>query len=194
MTAPDNGQAEVKLADFDLDQWIDGTTGITGIAKIIQKGDLLAKRDRLVHELELARKIPAEQRGVGDRGPEEIQDEIDGVYQEVWESCLFVHVQDRTEARRKKINDRLKKQGVGVSDTWLHLVADAIVKVETADGRIIELGEDGFPPAKLRAIGDRCGDAALLDLNRVFTEVISKAPAVSAPLSHSSSSMRGGRM
>lgn len=187
-----NDNGEVKVADFDLDAWIDGTTGITGMARIVQRGDLLARRDQLQAELEVTKKIPAHERGMDDRGPEAVAAELDQVYEQIWDSMLWVHVQDRTEDRRKQLWQRLKKQGVDDTDIGLHVVADAIVKVETADGKIVPLGDDGFPPAKLRKIRERCGDAALIDLMRVFREVTASAPAVQAPLSRGSSSSKSG--
>lgn len=181
-----------RQADFDLDAWVDGTTGVTGVARILQRGDLLAKRDRLRLELEVARKIPPDQRGVNDRGPEVIKDELDAVYAELAKSILYAHVQDRTEGRRDSIRDRLKKRGVTDPDTvGLHVVADAIVKLETPDGQTIDL-PDGFPPEKLRKIRDQGGDSTLLDLFRVFQEVTSQAPTIQAPLSRGSSSTRAG--
>lgn len=188
----DAGNGQAKVADFNLDQWIDGTTGITGMARLVQKGELLAERDRLVAELEVVKRIPATDRGLGDRSPKVVEAEIEQVYEQIWDSMLWLHVQDRTEDRRKQIHDRLKKQGVDGEDIGLHVVADAIVKVETSDGRIIPLSEEGFPVGKLRAIRDRCGDAVLIDLSRVFREVTGSAPAVRAPLSRSSSSRPGG--
>lgn len=191
MTSP-NG--EPKLADFDLDQWVNGTTGITGVARILQRGDLLAKRDRLQIELGVVRKIPPDQRGLDDRTPDVVQAELDEVYDQLGSTLLYAHVQDRTEGRREQIRERLKKQGVGQDDIGLHVVADSIIKLETSDGRLVPLPPEGFPPAKLQQIRDQAGDAALLDLLRVFREVTSQAPAVQAPLSRGSSSMRGGTM
>ena len=182
-----------KRADFDLDARIDGTTGITGLARIIQRGDLLAEVDRLEAELEVARRVPAGDRGVGDRSSQQIRDELDQVVEQIWSTTLVLHVQDRTEGRREQIRERLRKQGVSDADTIsLHVIADAIVRVETPDGRVVPLPEGGFPASKLREIRDRLGDSALLDLARVFREVTSQAPAVPAPLSHAPSSTRDG--
>jgi hypothetical protein len=190
MSAETNG--EVKLADFDLDQWIDGTQGITREARMIQRGDLLAEVDRLERLAEIVQKIPAAERGVGDPTPETVKGQLDTVRAQLWDSMLVVHVQDRTEARRGQIRDRLRKQGVDRQDIGLHLIADAIVRVETPDGRVVPLPEEGFPAGKLRAIRDRMGDSALFDLIRVYGEVTSQAPAVSAPLSRAPSSTGGG--
>lgn len=190
LTTPDGG--EMKLADFDLDAWIDGTTGITGVARIVQRGDLLAKRDRLAADLETARKIPADQRGLTDRDPRTIEAELEQCYAELWNSMLWVHVQGRTDGRRADMVKRLKGEGVDLDDIGYHLMADAIVKVETADGRVVPLGEDGFGAERLITIRDRAGDAALIDLSRVFREVTATAPAVRAPLSREPSSTRGG--
>lgn len=188
----DNGQGTITLADFDLDQWIDGTTGISGIARLIQRGDLLAERDRLEAKLQTEQRIADEHRAVGDPTPEAIQAQLDEVYRQLWDSMLLLHVQDRTVDRRNKIEERLKAQGLSDRDIGLHLLADAIVKVETPDGRVVPLPEGGFPPAKLQAVRDRLGDTGLLDLMRVFREVTAKAPAVRAPLSRGSSSTPAG--
>lgn len=184
---------EVKLADFDLDAWIDGTTGITGVARIVQRGDLLATRDRLERELETVKRMPAEDRAVGDRTPESVEAELERCYEQLWQSMLWVHVQDRTQDRRHRIAQALKDDGVDDTETigW-HVVADSIVKVETADGRQVPLGEDGFGAQRLLAIRDRVGDAGLIDLRRVYGEVTSQAPAVRAPLSRGPSSTPGG--
>src|SRR5690554_1275893 len=188
-----DNESKPVAADFDLDAWIDGTCGITGMARLIQRGDLLAKVDRLEAELQAAKRAGIAERGLADRSVETIKAEIDQVYEQIWDSMLWVKVQDRTLARREAIAERLKKQGVTDNDTiGLHLIADSIVGVETADGRQIPLPEGGFPPEKLRAIRDRAGDAALIELNRVFMEVTAEAPAVQAPLSRASSAPRAG--
>lgn len=180
-------------AEFDLDAWIDGTCGITGMARLVQRGDLLAKVDRLEAELQAAKRAGVADRGLGDRSVQTIRAEIDQVYEQIWDSMLWVKVQDRTEARREKIRDQLRKKGVDNADTiGLHIVADSIVAVETADGRQIPLPEGGFPPEKLRQIRDKAGDAALIELNRVFMEVTAEAPAVQAPLSRASSATPAG--
>jgi len=188
-----DNESKPVAADFDLDAWIDGTCGITGMARIIQRGDLLAKIDRLEAELNAAQRAGAADRGLGDRSVQTIRAEIDQTYEQIWDSMIWVRVQDRTEARREKIRDRLRKHGVTNPDTiGLHIIADSIVGLETADGREIPLPPDGFPPEKLRAIRDRAGDAALIELNRVFMEVTAEAPAVQAPLSRGSSATPAG--
>ena len=183
---------EVKLADFDLDAWIDGTTGITGLARIVQRGDLLAVRDRLEHDLAVTKKVPDADRGINERSPKQIEAELEQVYEQLWDSMLWVHVQDRTEDRRNALREQLKNDGVPDDHIPYYVVADAIIKVETADGRSITLGEDGFGGKRLIAIRDNAGDAALIDLNRVFVEVTARAPAVQAPLSRAASSTQGG--
>lgn len=183
---------EVNLADFDLDAWIDGTTGITGVARIVQRGDLLAKRDRLAADLETAKKIPASDRGVGDRSPQTIEAELEQVYEQLWHSMLWVHIQDRTQDRRTRLAKQLTDDGVSPEDVGYYLLADAIVKVETADGKTVPMGPDGFGGRRLLAIRDKAGDAALIDASRVFREVTASAPAVRAPLSHAPSSTTGG--
>lgn len=183
---------EPTLADFDLDAWIDGTTGITGVARILQRGDLLAKRDRLAAELETTRKVGAKDRGVEDRSPKQIEDELDQCYQDLWDSMLWVHVQDRTADRRSRLAKEMDEAGADNETIGFALIADAIVKAETAAGRQVPLSEGGFGGARLRAIRDRAGDAALIELNRVYQEVTASAPAVQAPLSHAPSSTTGG--
>src|SRR5690554_6160222 len=128
-----DNESKPVAADFDLDAWIDGTCGITGMARLIQRGDLLAKVDRLEAELQAAKRAGIAERGLADRSVEQIKAEIDEVYEQIWDSMLWVKVQDRTLARREAIAERLKKQGVTDNDTiGLHLIADSIVGVETA--------------------------------------------------------------
>ncbi len=183
--------------DFNLDDWIDGTCGLTRIAKIYQKGHLFAEVDRLERELSFAKKIRKEDRGLDDKSPEQLQRELDSVYEELASSALTVHVQDRTDERRRAIRERLKKQGLKVDEDddldtiILHVIADAIVKVETANGKVKNL-PDGFPVEKLRALRDRLGDAALFDVKAAFNKVTMEAPSVAAPLSRRSSSNPGG--
>lgn len=184
-------------SDFDLDAWINGTCGLTKPARIYQRGDLIAKLDRLDEEIEAAKVVAKGDRGVNDKSPEQLRKEWDAVAEELASTALLVHVQDRTQERRRAIRDRMVKEGLKLSDEndtdtiLLHTVADAIVKVETPDGRIKEL-PDGFPPNKLRDIRDRLGDAALLPVMIAFNQVTQEAPSVAAPLSRRSSSGRGG--
>src|SRR5690606_19621234 len=139
--------AEPGLADFDLDQWIDGGGAVTRPARIVQRGGLFAEADRLEHALDVAERLSG-----GDPGVEDLQAQLDAVWQQIWQSTLVVHLQDRTVERRRQLRDRLKKRGVSDEDIALHLVADAIVRVETTDGREVPLPEGGFPAAKLRQI------------------------------------------
>lgn len=184
-------------SDFDLDKWIDGTCGLTKPARIYQRGDLITKLDRLDEEIAAAKVVAKGDRGINDKSPDQLQKEWDAVAEELASTALLVHVQDRTQERRRGIRDRMVKDGLKLSDEndadtiLLHTVADAIVKVETPDGRVKEL-PDGFPPNKLRDIRDRLGDAALLPLMIAFNEVTQQAPSVAAPLSRRSSSGRGG--
>lgn len=188
-------------ADFDLDAWIDGTTGITAVARIVQRGDLIAERTRLEDELRITRKLRPEERGMGDHTPETVQAQIDDVNRQLYESMLVVTIQDRTEDHRQEVRanavaeenldpkeDRVRYNTVA----FLAEIADSIVQVATADGREIPLGPGGFGWRRLEAIRERCGEAALLELVDRYREMTSTAPAVQAPFWPSSSPDRGG--
>lgn len=192
------------LGDLDLDAWIDGTTGITTTARIVQRGDLLDDRQRLEDELRLAKKIRPDDRGLDYRGPEQIQAELDNVNRQIYESMLVVTLQDRTSQHRKEIRAKATQQleAMGVdpktdlgrySDALaLAEIADAIVKVETAGGKEFPLGPEGFGWQRLQKLLDKSGEASILELAGRYREMTSSAPAVQAPLSRSSSSTRGG--
>lgn len=191
--------------ELDLDAWIDGTCGLTRTAKIYQRGDLIAAIDQLEKEREVAlrveKELPKGDRSATDRGSAQIQREIDDLSAEVLKSALIVHVQDRTEERRVKIRRRLLKdmklsddESIPFEDTEtinLHIIADAIVKIETPDGKTKQL-PDGLPPNKLREMIQRLGDAALGELWSAYRRVTMEAPHVSAPLSRRNSSEPGG--
>jgi hypothetical protein len=188
---------QTALGDFDLDAWIDGTTGITGTARILQKGDLIDDRQRLEEELRLVKRIRPADRGLDYRGPEQIQAELDAVNQQIYDSMLVVTIEDRTADHRRKIweaavkdLDLDAKADPARYNTvrFLVEVADAIVKVETADGRELPLG-NGFGWERLERIRERCGESSLLELADRYREMTSSAPAVQAPLSRSSSSI-----
>lgn len=185
------------LSDLDLDAWIDGTTGITAVARIAQRGDLLDDRQRLEDELRLAKKVRAEDRGIDYRGPEQIQNELDNINRKFYDSMLVVTMQDRTADHRRAIRDTATKElgldskaDPGKYHMTLTLVeiADSIIKVETADGREIPMGPDGFGWQRLEKIRERCGESSLMELADRYREMTSSAPAVQAPLSRSSSS------
>lgn len=185
-------------SDFDLDKWIDGTCGLTKPARIYQRGDLITRLEEIEAEREAAKKVPKGDRGVNDKSPEQLDKEWEQVAEELAATALLVHVQDRTQERRRGIRDRmLKEHKLSLSNEddqetiMLHQIADSIVKITTPDGRIQEL-PDGFPPNKLRTIKDRIGDAALLPLMIAYNQVTQEAPSVAAPLSRRSSSGRGG--
>jgi hypothetical protein len=188
----------VLTEDFDLDGWIDGSCGLIKTAKIYRRGDLLTRIDEIQTELEVLGKVAADQRGINDPSVESLEQEWEAAATEVMRTALVCHIQDRTEERRRTIREGLIKDHKldpakqADSDTIvLHLIADAIVKVET-NGVVKDLTPDGFPVAKLRAIRDRLGDSALMNVRDTFFQVISEAPTVSAPLSRNSSSNRGG--
>jgi hypothetical protein len=199
VAATNGSSAAAAPAELDLDAWIDGTCGITHTARIYQRGDLLATLDKLEQELEVAKKRPPEQRGVADRTPEMIRTEWEQVATELADSAMVVHIQDRTSARRRNIAKRFEKQGLDekrpddYETIMLHQLADSIVRVELADGSAKDLPE-GFPPAKLRQLKDRLGDAGLFDALDTYRKVTQEAPTVAAPLSLGSSSGRGGGM
>jgi hypothetical protein len=184
--------------ELDLDGWIDGTCRLSRAAKIYQRGDLITRLDNLQRELEMARKMPADQRSLTDKTPDALADEWEQLAEMLTRTAMTVHVEDRTEERRRHIRERLIKENklqpeknLDDSETIiLHLVADAITKVEV-DGRVQEFPE-GFPVNKLRALKDRLGDSAIMDVRDQFFKVISEAPTVTAPLSRSSSSNQGG--
>lgn len=190
--------------ELDLDKWIDGTCGLTRTAKIFQRGDLITQIERLEEERAVAVKVEKElgaERGLNEGGSAEIQREIDALSREALGSALILHVQDRTEERREKIRRGLMKE-MKLSDADnmsyedretinLHVIADAIVKAETADGKVRHL-PDGFPPNSLREMRDRLGDSGLMPLWIAFNRVTGEAPQVSAPLSQRNSSGHGG--
>jgi hypothetical protein len=183
------------LSDLDLDAWIDGTTGITGTARIVQRGDLLDDRQRLEDELRLAKKVRPEDRGIDYRGPEQIQNELDNVNRQIYDSMLVVTMQDRTAQHRQQIRDQAAKDLkldptnlIEYRQTLLLVeIADSIIKVETADGREFPLS-GGFGWERLKKLLDRSGDASLMELVTRYQEMVSTAPAVQAPLSRISSS------
>lgn len=182
---------------FDLDAWIDGTCKVVLTAKVFQRGDLITEIDNIQQELEIARKIPKDQRSAADKTPETLTDEWERLATIVSKTAMTFHVEDRTEERRRKIRTRLIKDlkldpaNQDDQETMiLHWMADAITKVEV-DGRAQEF-PDGFPVNKLRDIKDRLGDSALVNLRDAYFRVISEAPTVAAPLSQGSSSSRGG--
>ena len=188
------------LADFDLDAWIDGAKNVTQVAKIVQRGDLLAQRTRLEEELKLSRKIPAGDRGLDDRSPEVVRAELDQVERDIYDSMLIVTIQDRTEDYRKRLRNKLIEElnlspatnSDDLDTLSLHIIADAIIKAETADGRQITIGPDGFGGERLAKIQERCGNSATIELFTRYREMTSTSPAVQAPLSRGSSSTRGG--
>jgi hypothetical protein len=190
-------QLSVLPDDFDLDAWIDGTCKVTLKAKVFQRGDLITQLDELQEKIELSKKTPKEQRGVNEVSVDALMDQWEELAEQLSKSAMHFHVQDRTEARRQALRERLvkehnlKPEEFEDSETIiLHTIADAIVKVETG-GKTKDF-PDGFPVDKLREIKDRLGDAALSPLRDAFFKVISEAPTVSAPLSRNSSSRRSG--
>lgn len=183
--------------DFDLDGWIDGTCKVTITAKIYQRGDLVTRLDEIKREWEIVKATPKDQRSVTDKSPDVLADEWEKLAEELTRTAMTVHVQDRTDERRRGIRDRMVKEHKldlsnddDVETIILHQMADAIVKVEA--GGVAKEFPDGFPAAKLRAMKDALGDAALSPLRDAYFKVISEAPTISAPLSRNSSSGRGG--
>lgn len=185
--------------ELDLDAWVDGTCGLTRTAQIFRDGATLAKIEALRQDLEVLKKVPKDQRGVSDQSPEQIEREIDDLSATVMESALTVHIQDRTDERRRKIRDRLiKDMGADKNKLTedqqetigLHTLADAIVQVDSG-GKSKKL-PDGFPPNKLRELRDKLGDSGLFGCWNAYYKVTSEAPSVSAPLSRPNSSGAGG--
>lgn len=176
--------------DFDLDAWIDGTTGATARAKIVRRGDLIAERQRLQEELRTVRQVRPADRGVGDRSPESVQDDLDRVEAEIWESAIVVTMQDRTDAHRREVHAAVAEEiGLSRKDdpqrytevTTLAEIADSIIKLETADGREVPLPAGGIGWERLQAIREQSGEAALIELADRYNQMKSTSPAVQAP-------------
>lgn len=187
--------------NFDLDAWISGTTGITATARIIKRGDLIAERQRLQEELRAAKQIRPVERSVGDRTPESVQDDLDQVEAEIWESAIVVTMQDRTVDHRNEVRDAATNaEGLTMKDdpeqcsmvAKLAEIADSIIKLETADGRELPLPPGGFGWERLQKIREQSGEASLIEVADRFNQMTSSSPAVQAPFSRSSSSGRGG--
>lgn len=176
--------------DFDLDSWISGTTGVTARAKIVKRGDLVSERQRLQEELRAAKQIRAADRGVGDRAPESVQDDLDRVEAQIWESAIVVTMQDRTDAHRREVHEAVTEDlGLSRKDdpqrynevTTLAEIADSIIKVETSDGREIPIPAEGFGWERLQTIRDQSGEASLIELVDRYHQMKSTSPAVQAP-------------
>lgn len=187
--------------NFDLDAWISGTTGITATARIIKRGDLIAERQRLQEELRAAKQIRPVERSVGDRTPESVQEDLNKVEAEIWESAIVVTMQDRTVDHRNEVRDAATgAEGLTLKDdpeqysmvARLAEIADSIIKLETADGRELPLPPGGFGWERLQKIREQSGEAALLEVADRYSQMTSSSPAVQAPFSRSSSSGRGG--
>src|SRR5690606_18052413 len=130
-------------ADFDLDAWIDGTCGITAVARIVQRGDHIAERSRLEDALRVARKLRPEERRLNEAWKEKIQSRLEDVNQQLYASILVFTIQDRTSEHRTRVweeataaeglhptEDRVRYNTVAL----LAEIADSIIRVETADG------------------------------------------------------------
>lgn len=176
--------------EFDLDAWIDGTCGVTALARIIQRGDLIATRIELEEELKAAAKTRPVDRGVTDRSPEHLRAQLDEVNAQIWGSSIIVTLQDRTTEHRKKVRaavaDSLDINQKDDPDGYFRAlllaeIADSIVKVETPEGKEIPLGPAGFGWERLAKIRERCGDAALIEVVERYQKMTSSAPAVQAP-------------
>lgn len=188
---------QAASGELDLDGWIAGTCGMIRTAKVFQRGDLLARLDELKREIEIAKDTPKEQRGVNDASADTLMDEWERIASELDKSAMVMHVQDRTGERRRHLRERLIKEVKldpekedDEETIGLHLLADAIVKVQIGDK--VKDYPDGFPPNQLRAILQKVGDSGLFDLRDAYYKVISEAPTVTAPLSRPHSSSRGG--
>lgn len=188
-TAPKH-EVEGLDPDFDLDAWISGTTGITARAKIVRRGDLIAERQRLQEELRVVRQLRPAERGVGDRAPESVQEDLDQVEAEIWSSAIVVTMQDRTAAHRAEVHEAVAADlGLSRKDdpqrynevTGLAEIADSIIKIETAEGREVPLPAGGFGWERLQQIREQSGEASLIELVDRYQQMKSTSPAVQAP-------------
>lgn len=187
--------------DFDLDAWIDGTTGLTSAARIVQRGDLIATRVSLEEDLRAVQNARRIERSITDRGAESIRAELEEINRQIWASSIVVTIQDRTIDHRKAVRAKIIEE-VGLDQKadaqrynyvlLLAEIADAVIKVETPEGKTLNLGPDGFGWQRLDAIRERCGEAALIELLDRYREMTSNAPAVQAPFSPPSSSAHDG--
>lgn len=99
---------EITEETFDIEAWIGGATTKERRVTVYQKSDLIGQIDTLKEELSLARRIPTGQRGISDRSPAKIEQEIRALAQEFAESALVVRVKGLTEDHSK----RLRKNAV----------------------------------------------------------------------------------
>lgn len=170
----DDSPEDIDEETFDLDAWIDGVEPTTRSVRIYQRADLLGRYDELEQELRVAKKVPEKDRGVADRGPQSIEQEMFLVAQQLEDSARWFKIRGMSDAARDKIEKPLRKQKVDQDDIDMRVLSEAIVSPR------------GVTPAHLRKLGER-NEVQLKMLQVAFTMACTAPPKVSAPLSDGSS-------
>lgn len=140
---------ELDPDTWDLDDWIDGVTRPTETVRLYRKGHLNDRLKDLERRIDLARRVPAEERGITDDSPESLMDEWQLVAQELSDSALPVRVQALTEPEIDAAKKAAKRDHKDDDTAWAVYVAAA--------GTV----QPRFSPTQLMKVRQRAGDAQI---------------------------------
>lgn len=142
-------EQELDPDSFDLDDWIDGVTRPTETVRLYRKAHLNDRLKELERRIDLARRVPVEERGITDDSPESLLDEWQQVAQELSESALPVKVQALTEPEIDAAKKAAKRDHK--DDDTAYFVY--VVAAGTVSPR--------FTPQQLAKVRERAGDAQI---------------------------------
>ncbi|WP_104086567.1 hypothetical protein [Arthrobacter sp. GMC3] len=159
---------EINEETFDLQAWIGGATTKERRVTIYQKSGLIGQIDTLKEELSLARRIPAGQRGVSDRSPTKIEQEIRALAEAFAASALIVRVKGLTEDH----SSRLRKNAVVDAEKNRRKLSD---EARSSLGmRAILLEAITFPKfsdeKQVKAFGDAIGDGQYVQIIEAYQD------------------------
>lgn len=165
--------SEKQAQEFDLDSWISGVKAAERSVTVYQIPDVQARVDQLTRELRIAEKLPDKSRGIADRTPTAIIEDIKKLEQDFESSSITVTVKGLAQDRIDKITKRFKKNKKDATSEEINIaiMLEAIVAPKFKN---IE---------QLTKFMDVIGPAQSNSVVKAFNDATWKEPEVSVPFS-----------
>lgn len=174
--------SETTPTNFDLDEWISGVRATERSVEVYQRGDLVAVAEDLLRRYEVAKSIDAADRSISDDGPEGLLAQIEQCQKELERTRTTWTVRALSPEQIKAATEAAKAEDEDNPDVTVHLLAAAVVKVETGDGRVTSAAT----PAQLRALREHVGAVQVLRIMAALNQAMSEEPNIQAPFSRRS--------
>lgn len=164
----------MDLATFDA--WIDGAAPITHRVTLYQRGDLVADIDALDEQIKAAEAAGDTERGMGEGTPETLRLKRSELLEQWAASAVHVSVRPPTVKRSDEMRKKAQKsERLDDEQAAMYVLAASIVRLETADGDVLDL-PDGLGLDRLNRLIESVGEAQAQALSRTYFQALTQVP------------------